>query len=313
MLKHFEILKFVTTLIEIKRNVYSAIGTKKKLRFVSFSSIYFRFSSSRLHDTISSPHRLPIQHLHSSQRLRKDERELDVDEEHWFNDDADETKLTSLTHGTIFNGGAGSDDEDSQPELTGTSTSAISSNDQSSRPPPSHHRTDHDDETETTSIRTHQPKPMISIHIRRSPLTIAASPSTTNDNESSRSESPNNGSPARPMTPTETSSTFAMVKKNKHKKTSIFFILSCFQSPGLSSIADQYNDEDDDDDDDTDAEERTSINSDSQSSTRKRKIDQDDDDDQTNHRDELSTLTSSSTDNLEQSKVFKRSNDQSSM
>jgi len=281
----FESINYVKTFRDLKVR-YDAHRDKKK-RLLSDSS-------SRLHDTISSPHRLPIQHLHSSQRLRKDERELDVDEEHWFNDDADETKLTSLTHGTIFNGGAGSDDEDSQPELTGTSTSAISSNDQSSRPPPSHHRTDHDDETETTSIRTHQPKPMISIHIRRSPLTIAASPSTTNDNESSRSESPNNGSPARPMTPTETSSTFAM-------------------SPGLSSIADQYNDEDDDDDDDTDAEERTSINSDSQSSTRKRKIDQDDDDDQTNHRDELSTLTSSSTDNLEQSKVFKRSNDQSSM
>lgn len=100
---------------------------------------------------MGSSHLLPIQHLHSSQRLRKDDRDLDVDEEHWFNDDADENKLTSLSHGTIFNGGAGSDDEDSQTELTGTTTSAISSNDEPSRPPPLHQRTDHDDETETTS------------------------------------------------------------------------------------------------------------------------------------------------------------------
>ena len=108
--------------------------------------------SSRLHDNLNNSHLLPIQHLHQSQRHRKDERELDADEENWFNDDGDENKISSLNHGTLFNGG--SDDEDSQPETTGNS-SAISTNE----PIRSHLLLDNDDDglpmasTETASSK----------------------------------------------------------------------------------------------------------------------------------------------------------------
>ena len=91
------------------------------------NTIDFRFSSpissSRLHDDVTSSHSLPI-HT-SSQRLHKDERDLDADEESWFNDDTDENKISTGNHGSLFNGG--SDDEDSQPEITeSTNPSAIS-------------------------------------------------------------------------------------------------------------------------------------------------------------------------------------------
>lgn len=79
--------------------------------------------SSRLHDHLNNSHLLPIHQFHQSQRLRKDERDLDTEEENWFNDDGDENKISLVNHGTVFNGG--SDDEDSQPE-TAANSSAIS-------------------------------------------------------------------------------------------------------------------------------------------------------------------------------------------
>jgi hypothetical protein len=176
-------------------------------------------SASRLHEN----HLLPIQHLHQSQRLRKDERELDVDEENWFNDDGDENKISSLNHGTIFNNG--SDDEDSQPESTGNA-SAISTNE----PTRSHHLIlENEDDglpisssSDITSLRSHYNKPVISIHIRRSPISsvgqLFPTSSMNGDNDSTtlRVDTTTNGSlSSRPITPTESTSTFAMVKTHK--------------------------------------------------------------------------------------------------
>jgi len=170
---------------------------------------------SRLHEN----HLIPIQHIHQSQRLRKDERELDVDEENWFNDDGDENKISSLNHGTLFNNG--SDDEDSQPESSGT-TSAISTNE----PMRSHHLLLENDEdglpstssSEITSLRSHYNKPVISIHIRRSPISsvgqLFPTSSMNGDNDSTtlRVDTTTNGSlPSRPITPTESTSSYAMV------------------------------------------------------------------------------------------------------
>ncbi|CAF4997450.1 unnamed protein product, partial [Rotaria socialis] len=124
-------------------------------------------STSRFYDHLNPTH------LSSSQRLRKDERELDVDEENWFNDDADENKLSSLNHGTLFNDGSDDDDDDdddddSQPEVA----SAIST----SEPPRSRHSSSDDDEELSTTSHTNYNKPVISIHIGgRSPMPSSSS------------------------------------------------------------------------------------------------------------------------------------------
>jgi hypothetical protein len=169
--------------------------------------------------------------------------------------------MTSLNHGTLFNGG--SDDEDSQPEISGDS-SAIST----SEPTRPHHLLlDNDDDglsmtsTETASskrnfprksffllkkffvslasLRSHYNKPVISIHIRRSPLSsvgqLSPSSSASADNDSTTlpadiPPSTSNGSPnSRPMTPTESSSTFAMVRKRIiMKNQTLVFLESWF-------------------------------------------------------------------------------------
>lgn len=191
---------------------------------------------------MNSSHPLPVQHLHQAQRLRKDERELDVDEENWFNEDADEPKASVLNCGPVFNGG--SDDEDSQPEMTGNS-SAIST----SEPSRSHQSLlDNDDDdalpiasADSTSsksrflegtflsqtlifflasIRSHYTKPVISIHIRRSPISSPSSSASTDhdlatarvDTFASAVGSPTSSS-LRPTTPTESTSSYAMVRE----------------------------------------------------------------------------------------------------
>jgi hypothetical protein len=199
---------------------------KKKVNFLEFWFFSSPIGSSRLHDNLNNNHFLPIQHIHQSQRLRKDERDLDVDEENWFNDDGDENKISSLNHGTLFNNG--SDDEDSQPEITGNS-SAVSTNE----PIRSHHiLLDNDDDglpmtsTETTSLRSHYNKPVISIHIRRSPissvgqLSPSSSMSVEDDSTTLRVDIPpstTNTSPnsllSHPITPNESTSTYAMVNE----------------------------------------------------------------------------------------------------
>ncbi|CAF0884074.1 unnamed protein product [Adineta steineri] len=322
----FESISYVKTFHDLKLR-YDAHRDRRERMLHDTSSI----GTSRLHDNLNNNHLLPIQHTHPSQRLRKDDRELDADEENWFNDDGDENRISSLNHGTLFNGG--SDDEDSQPETSGTS-SAISTNE----PIRSHHLLlDNDDdelpttstETASTSLRSQYNKPVISIHIRRSPissvgqLSPSSSASAENDSTTLRIDIPplaTNGSPTssipRPMTPTESTSTYAM-------------------SPGLSSIADQYNDDEndeehEDEDEEEEEEEQTEIdhdvnlksiqlnenssNSDSYSSTRKRKIGED------IGGDEQSSSLISNDDNItlsndtnEQTKVFKRSNDQTTM
>lgn len=153
--------------------------------------------SSRLHEN----HLLPLQHIHQSPRLRKDERDIDVDEENWFNDDTDENKITSFNHGTLFNNN--SDDDDSQPEIT----SAIST----SEPPKSHQslldneeEEENDDDGLPTSSHSHYNKPVINIHIGRSSTT--ALPVDTS--------SPTSSSQA-----VESSSPYAMVK-NTNQQTS---------------------------------------------------------------------------------------------
>jgi hypothetical protein len=129
------------------------------------------FSSSPTSSTSRFYDNLNTNHLLSVQRLRKDERDLDVDEENWFNDDTDENKITSFNHGTLFNNNSDDDDDDddSQPETT----SAMST----SEPPRPHHSSadnnddddDNDDDGLPTSSRSHYNKPVISIHIQRSP------------------------------------------------------------------------------------------------------------------------------------------------
>ncbi|CAF3473499.1 unnamed protein product [Rotaria sp. Silwood1] len=183
--------------------------------------------SSRLHDNLNNSHLLPIQHFHQSQRLRKDERDLDAEEENWFNDDGDENKLSLINHGTLFNGG--SDDEDSQPEISGNS-SAISTNE----PMRLHHLSvDNEDdglpmastEKKSRSSRSQYNKPVISIHIRRSPISSvgqlppsSSSSSTSSEHDSTTlrveiPQSTTNGSPTSSPRPIEPTSTFAMVKK----------------------------------------------------------------------------------------------------
>jgi hypothetical protein len=305
------------------------------IRSLSFSS---PMGSSRSHDNLSNSQILPIQHVHQSERLRKDDRDLDADEENWFNDDGDENRIPPLNHGSLFNGG--SDDEDSQPETSGT-TSAPST----TEPIRPHHvpmNNDDDDELPTTStempstsLRSQYTKPAISIHIRRSPISSVgqlspSSSSTSADNDSATANGSPGSSIPRPITPTE--STFAMVNEELTFDTIAF--CSFLQSPGLSSIADQYNDDDDDDDDEQDKKEEeeggdiengvnfksiqlneNSSNSDSYSSARKRKIGEDNsDDEQSSSSIPNDATTALSLDhNLEQTKVFKRSNDQSTM
>ncbi|CAF1491852.1 unnamed protein product [Adineta ricciae] len=312
---HFESVTYVKTFRDLKLR-YDAHRDRKERMLNDNSSS----SSSRLHDNVTNS--LPV---HQSQRHRKDDRDLDDDEENWFNDDVDENRISSLNHGSLFN--SGSDDEDSQSETNGTA-SAIST----TEPTRSHRRPlDNDDdelpstsaETPSLPIRSQYNKPVISIHIRRSPISsvgqLSPSSSTTsmnNDNESTTLHvdipSTTNGSSTsssipRPITPTESTSTFAM-------------------SPGLTSIADQYTDDEDQKEDDDNEDEiendvnmksiqlnENSNNSDSCSSTRKRKMSEDNSDD-----DQLSALASNSEStsppndtNMEQIKVFKRSSEQS--
>lgn len=112
-------------LIVTVENECLAIG-KISLSYRKIFIIYqYIYSSSRLHDNLNNSHLLPIQHFNQTQRLRKDERDLEAEEENWFNDDGDENKVSSNSHTTVFNDG--SDEEDSQPETNGT-TSAISTN-----------------------------------------------------------------------------------------------------------------------------------------------------------------------------------------
>jgi hypothetical protein len=125
-----------------------------------------------------------------------------VDEENWFNDDADENRITSLNHGTLFNNNS-DDDDDSQPEIT----SAIST---SEPPPKSHHSLSDNDEDEggddddddglPTSSHSHYNKPVISIHIGRS-LTAVLEGETSSPTSSQVIES---------------SSPYAMVKLKKN-------------------------------------------------------------------------------------------------
>ncbi|CAF1669254.1 unnamed protein product [Adineta ricciae] len=260
----FESITYVKTFRDLKVR-YDAHRDKRE-RILSESSP--TSSTSRFHDNLNTTHLLSIQ------RLRKDERDLDVDEENWFNDDADENKISSFNHGTAF--GDTSDDEDSQPETT----SAIST----SEPPKTHHSTtDNDDEDEDdlpTSSRSYKQKPIINFHLQRSPTPSTSSNATLPADASSPSA--------------EAASPYAM-------------------SPALSSIADQYNDDDDDEeedeennrgggegeeDDDDDEnedqeEEEEETNSDPYSLTNKRKLDNNDDDEH------------------EQSKLFKKTNDES--
>ncbi|CAF3759284.1 unnamed protein product [Rotaria sp. Silwood1] len=114
----FESITYVKTFHDLK---LSYNQRDKRERILSDSSP--TSSTSRFYDHLNTNHIL------STQRLRKDERDLDVDEENWFNDDIDENKISSLNHSTLFNDG--SDDDDSQPEIA----SAIST----SEPLKSHH------------------------------------------------------------------------------------------------------------------------------------------------------------------------------
>ncbi|CAF1242003.1 unnamed protein product [Rotaria sp. Silwood1] len=214
----FESITYVKTFHDLK---LSYNQRDKRERILSDSSP--TSSTSRFYDHLNTNHIL------STQRLRKDERDLDVDEENWFNDDIDENKISSLNHSTLFNDG--SDDDDSQPEIA----SAIST----SEPLKSHHSlSDNDDDEDlSTSSHSHYNKPVINIHIGRSPM-----PSSTTD-------IPINISSPQTI---ESSSPYTM-------------------SPALSTIADQYND-DDDDDGDEDEEEEEENNSDSYSIIKKRKL-----------------------------------------
>ncbi|CAF3384262.1 unnamed protein product, partial [Rotaria sp. Silwood2] len=199
------------------------------------------------------------------QRLRKEERDLDVDEENWFNDDIDENKISSLNHGTLFNDG--SDDDDSQPEIA----SAISTGE----PSRTHHSlSDNDDDDDLSpSSHAHYNKPVISIHIGRSPM-----PSS-----SSTTDLPLDTSSPTSSQIVEASSPYAM-------------------SPALSSIADQYNDDDDDEEEEEDEDEEE-----------EEEEEEPEDDEEENNSDSYSILKKRKLDNNdhERNKVFKPNSDQS--
>ncbi|CAF4757292.1 unnamed protein product, partial [Rotaria sp. Silwood1] len=215
----FENVTYVKTFHDLKLR-YDAHRDRRERMLNDNSPI----GSSRLHDNLNNSHLLPIQHFHQSQRLRKDERDLDAEEENWFNDDGDENKLSLINHGTLFNGG--SDDEDSQPEISGNS-SAISTNE----PMRLHHLSvDNEDdglpmastEKKSRSSRSQYNKPVISIHIRRSPISSvgqlppsSSSSSTSSEHDSTTlrveiPQSTTNGSPTSSPRPIEPTSTFAM-------------------------------------------------------------------------------------------------------
>jgi len=275
----FESITYVKTFRDLKLR-YDAHRERRE-RFLNETSSMNSFQT------------LPIEVNHQSQRRRKDERDVDGDEENWFNTDDDD------------------DDEDDAEE--NQTNSAMSTNESPTR---SHrfllNNNDDDDDDDdlpiaaskddaTTSVRSHATKPVISIHIRRSPissvgqLSPTSSSTASNDNDSTtyRVDIP------RPITPTDSNSTYAM-------------------SPGLSSIADEYTDEDDE------GEQRetnvslksiqlneNSNSNDSHSSTRKRKINEDNLDDNSTSSIVNDSQTLIANDSLEQSKMFKRSNDQS--
>ncbi|CAM4812302.1 unnamed protein product [Rotaria magnacalcarata] len=245
----FESITYVKTFQDLK--LYYNAQRDKRERILSDSSP--TSSTSRFYDHLNPTHLL------SSQRLRKDERELDVDEENWFNDDTDENKLSSLNHGTLFNDGSDDDDnddddDDSQPEVA----SAIST----SEPPRSRHSSSDDDEELLTTSHTNYNKPVISIHIGgRSPM-----PSS-----SSTTDLPIDTSSPTSSNPIDSTSPYAM-------------------SPALSSIADQYNDDDeeeveedeDEEEEDEDEEEDENNSDDSYTIIKKRKLDNNDNDQERN-------------------------------
>ncbi|CAF4190111.1 unnamed protein product, partial [Rotaria sp. Silwood2] len=216
-------------------------------------------STSRFYDHLNTNHILSVQ------RLRKEERDLDVDEENWFNDDIDENKISSLNHGTLFNDG--SDDDDSQPEIA----SAISTGE----PSRTHHSlSDNDDDDDLSpSSHAHYNKPVISIHIGRSPM-----PSS-----SSTTDLPLDTSSPTSSQIVEASSPYAM-------------------SPALSSIADQYNDDDDDEEEEEDEDEEE-----------EEEEEEPEDDEEENNSDSYSILKKRKLDNNdhERNKVFKPNSDQS--
>ena len=157
-------------------------------------------STSRFHENFTTSHLFPIQ------RLRKDERELDVDEENWFNLDADDQPSSSIHSNTLFNSTSDDDpddeenennndeddeddddDENSQSEIT---ASAIST----SEPPPPPSRADlpNDDDEERVPLSSaaDRSKPVIHIHIRRSPTSSSTPPTEGSSSESNPGESP---------------------------------------------------------------------------------------------------------------------------
>jgi len=184
--------------------------------FFFVSKIYLYFSSS-----MNSFQTLPIEVNHQSQRRRKDERDVDGDEENWFNtddddddeDDAEENQTNSAmstnesptrSHRFLLNNNDDDDDDDDLPI-------AASKDDATSK------KNERDFEEFSNSIlasvRSHTTKPVISIHIRRSPissvgqLSPTSSSTASNDNDSTtyRVDIP------RPITPTDSNSTYAMV------------------------------------------------------------------------------------------------------
>ncbi|CAF3621141.1 unnamed protein product [Rotaria socialis] len=314
----FESVNYVKTFHELKIR-YEAHRDRRE-RMLSDSS---PIGSSRLHDNLNNSHLLPMQHFNQTQRHRKDDRDLDAEEENWFNDDDDENKISLVNRGTVYNGG--SDDEDSQPETSGT-TSAISTNE----PIRSHHfRADHDEDgmpmtttgKKSRASRSQYNKPVISIHIRRSPI------SSVGQLPPSSSISAENDPPAAlrvdvPSTTTNGSSSSSSPRSNEPTSTYAM-------SPGLSNIADQYNDDENEQEGDIENDVFTKSNelntngnnSDSCSSTtRKRKIEHDHDDNNNNNNDDHVSSSVPNDDNAsllndnnntEQNKVFKRNNDES--
>lgn len=160
----FESISYVRTFRELKLR-YDAHRDKRE-RISSDGSVPCSlpapFSSCCSSSPTSSTTRFHDNRFLSFDRLRKDERDLDVDEENWFNEDTDENRIGSLNHGTLFTNN--SDDDDSQPEMA----SAIST----SEPKGKSRHSDDDEEDEqgllTSTCSSKYSKPVISIHIGHS-------------------------------------------------------------------------------------------------------------------------------------------------
>ena len=153
--------------IEINENGYLAVTSKLNSSFLLLLFLICLFLC------FSSPTSSTSHHFLSIQRLRKDERDLDDDEDKWFNDEIDESKFSSFQSRTLFTTNNSDDDEDSQSDMTNAMSSNEPKLDRSSSDD------DDDDNDLSTSTRSFTKKSTINIQIGSSSLQASDSSTYT--------------------------------------------------------------------------------------------------------------------------------------